>query len=78
MRKPSKIWVNNTSFKKWFNDIGIKMYSTNNEGKSIVAEKFIMLKNKIYMHMTTVSKTVCFDVLNDIIDKGNNTYHKTI
>ena len=54
------------------------MYSTHNEGKSIVAERFIMLKNKIYMHMTTVSKTVCFDVLNDIIDKDNNTYHKTI
>ena len=46
------------------------MYSTYNEGKSVVAERFIKtLKNKIYNHMTAVSKNVYFDVLNDIIDK---------
>ena len=47
--------------------------------KSVVAERFIRtLKNKIYKHMTAISKNVYFDVLNDIVDKYNNTYHKTI
>ena len=55
------------------------MYSTHNEGKSVVAERFIRtLKNKIYTHMTAISKNVYFDVLNDIVDEYNNTYHKTI
>ena len=55
------------------------MYSTHNEGKSVVTERFIRtLKNKIYKHMTAVSKNVYFDVLNNIVDKYNNTYHKTI
>ena len=55
------------------------MYSTYNEGKSVVAERFIKtLKNKIYKHMTAISKNVYFDVLDDIVDKYNNTYHKTI
>ena len=55
------------------------MYSTHNEGKSAVAEIFIRtLKNKIYKHMTAISKNVYFDVLDDIVDKCNNTYHRTI
>ena len=55
------------------------MYSTYNEGKSVVAERFIRaLKNKIYKHMAAISKNVYFDVLDDIVDKHNNTYHKTI
>ena len=55
------------------------MYSTYNEGKSAVAERFIRtLKNKIFKHMTAVSKNVCFDVLEEIIDIYNNTVHRTI
>ena len=55
------------------------MSSTHNEGKSAVAERFIRnLKNKIYKHMTAISKNAYFNVLNDIVDKYNNTYHKTI
>ena len=55
------------------------MYSTYNKGKSVVAQRFIRtLKNKIYKHIPAVSKNVYFDVLNDIVDKYNNTYHKTI
>ena len=55
------------------------MYSTYNEGKSVVAERFIKtLKNKIYKHMTTISKNVYFDVLDDIVKKYNNTYHSSI
>ena len=55
------------------------MYSTYNEGKSADAERFIRtLKNKIFKHMTAISKNVYFDVLDDIVDKYNNTVHKTI
>ena len=55
------------------------MYSTYNEGKSVVAERFIRtLKNKIFKHMTTISKNVYFDVLDDIVNKYNNTVHRTI
>ena len=67
------------SFKKWLDDNDIKMYSTYNEGKSVVAERLTRtLKNKIYKHMTGVSKNVYFDVLIDIVDKYNNAYHRTI
>ena len=55
------------------------MYSTYNEGKPVVAEIFIRtLKNKIFKHVTAISKNVYFDVLNDIVNKYNNTVHKTI
>ena len=55
------------------------MYSTHNEGKSVIAERFIRtLKNKTYKHMTAISKNVYFHVLSDIVDKYNNTYHKAI
>ena len=55
------------------------MYSTHNEGKSGAAERFIRtLKNKIFKHMTTISNNVHFDVLDDIVDKYNNTVHRTI
>ena len=53
----------------------IEMYSTYNEGKSVVAERFIRtLKNKIFKHMAAVY----FDVLYDIVNKYNNTVHRTI
>ena len=55
------------------------MYSAHNEGKSVVTERFIRtVKNKIYKHMTAMPKNAYFDVLNNIVDKYNNTYHKTI
>ena len=67
-RKSNKIWVDkgsefyNNSFKKWLKDNDIEMYSTHNEGKSAVAERFIrILKTKIYKHMTSTSKNVCAD-----------------
>ena len=54
------------------------MYSRYNEGKSVVAERFIRtFKNKMYKHMTAISKNVYFDVLGNIVDKYNNTYHRT-
>ena len=55
------------------------MCSTNSEGRSVVAERFIRtLKNKIFKYMTAISKNVCFDVLDDIVNKYNNTVHRTI
>ena len=55
------------------------MYSIYNEGKSVVAERFMRtLKNKIFKHMTTISKNVYIDVLNDIVNTYNNTVHRTI
>ena len=53
------------------------MYSTNNKGKSVIAERFIKtLKNKIYKYMTAISKNVYIDTLDYIVKEYNNTYHK--
>ena len=50
------------------------MYSTYNEGKSVAAERYIRtLKNKIFKPRTAISKNVYFDVLDDIVDKCNNS-----
>ena len=55
------------------------MYSTYNEGKSVVAERFIRtLKNKIYKHMITISKNFYFNMLDDIAKRHNNTVHRSI
>ena len=55
------------------------MYSIHNEGKSVIAEKFIRtLKAKIYKYMTSVSKNVYIDKLDDIVSEYNNSYHRTI
>ena len=57
----------------------IKMYSTHNKGKSVVAERFIRtLKNKIYIYTTSVSKNVYIDKLDYIVNKYNNLYYNTI
>ena len=61
--------------KSWIEKSDIEMYSTHNEEKSIVAERFVRtLKDKIYKHMTVVPK----NVYNDIVNEYNNTYHRTI
>ena len=84
-RKPNKIWVDrdsefyNNAFKNFLKNNDIEMYSTHNEGKSVVAERYIkILKNKIYKYMTTIGKNVYFNVLDIIVDKYNNTYHSLI
>ena len=64
--------------KSWLEKNDIEMYSAHNEGKSVVAEKFIRtIKNKIYRHMTSVSKIVYIGKLNDILNEYNNTKHRT-
>ena len=84
-RKPSKMWVDkgsdfyNRSIKSWLEKNDIEIYSTHNEGKSVVAERFIKTtKNKIYKYMTSVSKNVYFDKLDDIVHKYSNKKHRTI
>ena len=55
------------------------MYSIHNEGKSFVAERFIRtLKNRIHKYMTSVSKNVYIDKLDDTVNKYNNKFHSTI
>ena len=55
------------------------MYSIHNEGKSVAVERFIRtLKTKIYRHMTSISKNVYIDILNDIVNEYNNIHHRTI
>ena len=83
-RKPNKIWLDqggefyNNVFGKWLSDNDIIMYSTYNEGKSVVAERFMRtLKNKLYKHMIATGKKVYY-VLDDVVNKYNNTKHSTI
>ena len=81
-RKPNKIWAHkgnefyNRSMKLWLEKNNIEIYSTHNDGKSVVTKRFIRtIKNKC---MTSISKNVYIDKLNDIVNKYNNTKHRTI
>ena len=65
--------------KSWLEKNNIEMYSTHNEGKSVVAERFIRtIKTEIYKYMTSISKNMYLGKLDDIVDEYNNTYHRTI
>ena len=55
------------------------MYSTHNEGISVVAKRFFRtLKNEIYKYMTSISTNLYIEKLGDIVNECNNTYHRTI
>ena len=55
------------------------MYSTHNERKSVIAERFIRtIKDKIYKYMTSISKNVYIDKVDDIVHKDSNKKHRTI
>ena len=75
-RKPNKIWVDkgsefyNRSKKSLLENNDIEMYSTHNEGKSVAVERFIrIIKNKVYKYMTSISKNVYIDKLDDIVNE---------
>ena len=69
----------NNYFKDFLKMNNIEMYSMYNEGKSVVAKRFIRtLKNKNIKHMTAISKNVYLDTLDDIVKKYNNTVHRAI
>ena len=83
-RKPNKIWADKggefykRSMKSWLEKNDIEMYSTHNEGKSVAAERFIRtIKTRIYKHMTSISKNMYIDKLDDIVNEYNNTKHRT-
>ena len=84
-RKSNKIWIDkgsefyNISIKSWLQDNNIEMYSTQHEGKSVVSERLVRtLKTKIYKYMTSIPKNVYIDKLDEIVNKYNNIYHRTI
>ena len=84
-RKRNKVWVDkgsecfNRSMKSWLEKSDIEMYSTHNEGKYAAAERsFRTLKNKINKYMSSISKNVYIDELDDIVNKYNNICHNPI
>ena len=84
-RKPNKTWIDqegefyNNVFEKWLSDNDIIMYSTYNESKSVVAERFIRtLKNKLYKHTTATGKNIYYDVLDDVVNKVSTIKMKPI
>ena len=80
--KPNKLRVYqgrelyNKSMREWFNNNDILMLSTHNEGKSVIAERFIKtLKSKIFKRMTANGRKSYLSYLNKLVDEYNNTYH---
>ena len=83
-RSSNKIWVDkgnefhNIKMKSFLEN-NVEMHSTQNEGKSVVPERLIRtLKNKIFKCTTSISKNKYLDKSDDIVNKYNNTYHRTI
>ena len=65
--------------KSWLEKNATEMFSKHNEGKSVIAARFIRtLKNKIYKYMISISKEVYTDKLDDAVNKYNKTYYRTI
>ena len=65
--------------KSWLKNKDIEMHSMQNEGKSVVAERFIRtIKNKVYKYTSSVPKNVSINNLADTVDIYNNTYDSTI
>ena len=65
--------------KSWLHDSNIEIYWTLNEGKSVVAERFIRtLKSKIYKKMTAISKNMNIDRPDETVDEYNKTCHRAI
>ena len=84
-RKPKLLWVDhgsefyNKTFKEWLKKNDIHMYSTENEGKAVVVERFNRtLKSRMWKHFTARSTKVYIDVLQKLVDNYNNSKHHTI
>ena len=84
-RKPNKVWVDkgseffNMSLKTCQMTMSQRCIQHKEKEKSVVAGTFVRtLTHKIYKHMAAMSKNVYFDMINDFVDKYNNTYHRVI
>ena len=84
-RKPVYLWTDkgtefyNSDFKEYLKENGITLYSTQNVEKSSVIERFNRtLKSKMFKQFTIQNSTVFTDILPQIVEEYNNTYHSTI
>ena len=84
-RIPKKLWVDegkefyNNIMKKWLKDMDIKMYSTHNEGKAVVIERFNRtLKTWMWRHFSASSAYVYINILPNLLSRYNNTKHRGI
>ena len=82
-RKPQKLWVDqgsefyNQTFKQWLRQNNIEMYSTFNEGKAVVIERFNRTLKNMYKQFTIQNNTVWYNILDDLVEKYNNTQHSS-
>ena len=84
-RKPKMLWVDrgtefyNRTFRRWLNEQDIQLYSTENEGKAVVVERFNRtLKSKMWRYFSDNSTNVYIDVLQELVERYNNTKHRSI
>ena len=84
-RKPNKLWVDkgtefyNRSFKKWLSDNNIEMYSTHNEGKAVVIERFNRtLKERMWKYFSAKNTYHYIDILDQFLQRYNTTKHRSI
>ena len=75
-RKPEKLWTDKGKafYNKHVNELGVELYSTENEEKSSVAERWNRtMKEKMFKYFTANNTNKYIDVLDDFVDKYNNT-----
>ena len=84
-RKPKKLWIDkgkefwNKDMMNIMNDYGIKRYSTENEEKSSVVERWNRtIKEKIWKMFSARNEYVYVDKLNEILNEYNNAKHSSI
>ena len=79
IKKCCNVYPNNFKFCPVKKNYNVEIHSTHNEGESVISERLSRtLKNKIYKYMTSISKNVYVDKLDDIVNKYNNAYNSTI
>lgn len=84
-RKPNKLWVDkgkefyNKAFDKWLQSKNISIYSTFNEGKAVVIERFNRtMKARMWKYFTAHDTKKYINILDKLIDQYNNNYHSSI
>ena len=80
-RKPEKLWTDKglEFYNKHVKELGVKLYSTENAEKSLVAERWNrMMKGKMFKYLTANNTNKYIDVLDDYVERYNNTRHSSI